>query len=193
MFLLIDNYDSFTYNLKALFHECGASVDVVKNDEFRPAEGYEGIILSPGPSTPANSGTTLRYLDEFLGRTPIFGVCLGMQAIAHVLGYTVAPARTVMHGKVDRIGVTAPSILFRGIPDSFSAVRYHSLAVEIEERYVTSRSRGDGTVMSIEDPGALLFGVQFHPESIMSEFGQRIVRNFLEYAASRVQPRVATR
>lgn len=193
MFLLIDNYDSFTYNLKALFHECGASVEVVKNDEFRPVDGHEGIILSPGPSTPANSGTTLRYLKEYLGRVPLFGVCLGMQAIAHVLGYPVVPARTVMHGKVDLIGVTAPSILFRGVPDSFSAVRYHSLAVDIEERYITSRSRGDGTIMSIEDPGEMLFGVQFHPESIMSDFGQRIVRNFLEYAAALAEPRVASR
>ncbi len=193
MFLLIDNYDSFTYNLKALFHECGAAVDVVKNDEFRSADACEGIILSPGPSTPANSGTTLRYIEQYLGRVPLFGVCLGMQAIAHVLGYPVVPARTVMHGKVDVIGVTSPSILFRGVPGSFSAVRYHSLAVEIEERYVTSRSRGDGTIMSIEDPGTMIFGVQFHPESIMSECGQRIVRNFLEYAASLAEPKAVSR
>ncbi len=193
MYLLIDNYDSFTYNLKALFHECGASVDVVKNDEFRSADACEGIIISPGPSTPANSGTTLRYLEGYLGRVPIFGVCLGMQAIAHALGFPVVPARTVMHGKVDLIDVMAPSLLFRDMPGSFTAVRYHSLAVEIEERYVTSRSRSDGTVMSIEDPGAMFFGVQFHPESIMSECGQRIVRNFLDYAAAPAEPRAASR
>ncbi len=188
MYLLIDNYDSFTYNLRALFHECGAEVDIIKNDEYRPAVGYTGIIISPGPSSPAHSGTTLRYIDEYLGRTPIFGVCLGMQALAHVLGYPVVPARTVMHGKVDLIGLTKPSLLFRDMPESFSAVRYHSLAVEIDDRYVTSHSLSDGTVMSIEDPEKMFFGVQFHPESILSEWGQRIVQNFLhiaEYAMPR--------
>jgi anthranilate synthase component II len=188
MYLLIDNYDSFTYNLRALFNRCGADVAVIKNDSFVPAEEYEGIILSPGPSTPDNSGTTLRYIADYLGRMPIFGVCLGMQALAHSLGYPVVRARTVKHGKLDRIAVTGRSVLFRGMPDRFSAVRYHSLAVDIDERYVTSRSEDDGTVMSIEDHGRMFFGVQFHPESILSEFGGHIVANFLEYAAGCERP-----
>jgi anthranilate synthase component 2 len=180
---MIDNYDSFTYNLYALFNQCGAEIDVIKNNEFIGAEAYEGIILSPGPSSPKNSGTTLRYIGEYLGRKPLFGVCLGMQALAYSLGYGIVRARTVKHGKLDEIAVTKKSVLFNNVPESFSAVRYHSLAVDIDERYVTSRSKNDGTAMSIEDRKNKFFGVQFHPESILSEFGGTIVRNFLDYTA----------
>jgi anthranilate synthase component 2 len=183
MFLMIDNYDSFTYNLYALFNQCGAEIDVIKNDEFIGAEHYEGIILSPGPSSPKNSGTTLRYISEYLGHKPLFGVCLGMQALAYSLGYGIVRARTVKHGKLDEIAVTKKSVLFNNMPESFSAVRYHSLAVDIDERYITSRSKNDGTAMSIEDSEKKFFGVQFHPESILSEFGEIIIRNFLDYAS----------
>ena len=184
MFLMIDNYDSFTYNLYALFNQCGAKIDVIKNDAYIAAESYEGIIFSPGPSSPKNSGTTLRYIGEYLGHKPLFGVCLGMQALAYSLGYGIVRARTVKHGKLDEIAVTKKSVLFNNIPESFSAVRYHSLAVDIDERYITSRSKSDGTVMSIEDSENKFFGVQFHPESILSEFGEMIIRNFLDYASS---------
>ena len=184
MYLMIDNYDSFTYNLQALFRECGAETAIVKNDRYVPADRYDGIIISPGPSSPKNSGTTLRYIGEYLGRKPIFGVCLGMQAIAYSLGYPVVRAATVKHGKLDEIAVTGPSVLFGNMPGSFSAVRYHSLAVDMDDGRVTSRSRNDGTVMSIEDTGQKFFGVQFHPESILSEFGGQIVANFLDFAAS---------
>lgn len=183
MYLMIDNYDSFTYNLKALFDECGAAVEVIKNDTYVPADRYDGIILSPGPSSPRNSGTTLRYIGDYLGRKPIFGVCLGMQAIGYSLGYDIVRAATIQHGKADRIEVTGRSILFADVPESFTAVRYHSLAVAAEDRLVTSRSKKDGTVMSIEDNERKFFGVQFHPESILSEFGGRIVTNFLAFAA----------
>jgi anthranilate synthase component 2 len=183
MYLLIDNYDSFTYNLYALFRECGADVRVVKNDVMIPADDFAGVILSPGPSSPQHSGTTLRYIDLYLGRKPFFGVCLGMQALAHTLGYPVIRARSVKHGKVDAINVLRRSVLFRGLPDRFSAVRYHSLAVDIDDDLVTSRSGDDGTAMSIEDPARKLFGVQFHPESILSEEGARIVGNFIAFTA----------
>jgi anthranilate synthase component II len=183
MFLLIDNYDSFTYNLFALFRKCGAEVDITKNDAYVPADRYRGIILSPGPSTPENSGTTLRYVREHLGRTPLFGVCLGMQALAHALGYPVVRARTVQHGKLDTIAVTKESVLFQGVPQTFSAVRYHSLAAAADERHVTSRSTHDDTVMSIEDRERKCFGVQFHPESILSQCGRQIVTNFIGFAA----------
>jgi len=188
MYLLIDNYDSFTYNLLALFKKNGADVTIVKNDTYVPPDGYEGILISPGPSTPKNSGTTLRYIAEHLGRVPMFGVCLGMQSLAYSVGYGIIRARTVKHGKLDRIAVIKDSVLFRDMPDRFSAVRYHSLAVDMDERFVTSRSEGDGTPMSIEDPGRMFFGVQFHPESILSEYGGRIVRNFLDYAAGCARP-----
>lgn len=183
MFLLIDNYDSFTYNLFALFRECGADVDIIKNDAFVPADRYEGIILSPGPSSPEHSGTTLRYIREHLGSTPIFGVCLGMQALASSLGYPIVRARTIKHGKLDEISVTKESVLFRDVPRTFSAVRYHSLAAAADERHVTSRSLGDGTVMSIEDRERKCFGVQFHPESILSQCGRQIIRNFIGFTA----------
>ena len=184
MYLMIDNYDSFTYNLKALFNECGADVAVIKNDEYAPGDRYEGIIISPGPSSPKNSGTTLRYIAEYLGRKPVFGVCLGMQSIAYSLGYPIVRAATVRHGKADEISVTGRSVLFNNMPDRFTAVRYHSLAVDIHDDRVTSRSSNDGTAMSIEDRGKKFFGVQFHPESILSEFGGRIVSNFLDFASS---------
>ena len=183
MFLMIDNYDSFTYNLYALFRECGADVDIIKNDAYVPADRYEGIILSPGPSSPENSGTTLRYIREYLGRMPIFGVCLGMQALAYSLGYPIVRARTVKHGKLDEIAVTRESVLFRDVPRTFSAVRYHSLAADADERHVTSRSQDDGTVMSIEDRERKFFGVQFHPESILSQCGRQIIQNFIGFAA----------
>ena len=182
---MIDNYDSFTYNLYALFNQCGAEIDVIKNDAFITAESYEGIILSPGPSSPKNSGTTLRYIGEYLGRKPLFGVCLGMQALAYSLGYGIVRAQTIKHGKLDEIAVTKKTVLFNNMPESFSAVRYHSLAVDIDERYITSRSKNDGTVMSIEDSDKKFFGVQFHPESILSEFGEMIIRNFLDYTSCR--------
>jgi anthranilate synthase component 2 len=185
MFLLIDNYDSFTYNLYALFKECGTEVVVVKNDRYIPADSYQGIIVSPGPSSPKNAGTTLRFIKEYLGRIPFFGVCLGMQALAYSLGYPIVKARTIRHGKVDQILVTGESVLFKNLPAEFSAVRYHSLAVEIDEKYVTSRSKHDNTIMSIEDREQKFFGVQFHPESILSEFGSKIIRNFLDYVEDR--------
>jgi anthranilate synthase component II len=184
MFLLIDNYDSFTYNLFALFRECGAEVDIIKNDDYVPADRYEGIILSPGPSSPDNSGTTLRYIREYLGRTPLFGVCLGMQALAYSMGYRIERARTIRHGKLDEITVTKESVLFRDVPATFSAVRYHSLAAVADEHHVTSRSKHDGTVMSIEDRERKCFGVQFHPESILSQCGKQIVRNFMDFTAA---------
>ncbi len=183
MYLMIDNYDSFTYNLYALFRECGADVAVIKNDKYISADSYEGIIISPGPSSPKNSGTTLRFIKEYQGKIPFFGVCLGMQALAYSLGYQVVKARTVRHGKLDRIKVGRESILLRGLPDEFSAVRYHSLTVAIDEKYVTSRAMHDDTIMSIEDPELKFFGVQFHPESILTEHGSAVVRNFLEYAS----------
>jgi len=183
MFLLIDNYDSFTYNLFALFRECGADVDIIKNDAYVRADRYEGIILSPGPSSPEHSGTTLRYIREHLGSTPIFGVCLGMQALASSLGYPIVRARTIKHGKLDEISVTKESVLFRDVPRTFSAVRYHSMAAAADERHVTSRSLGDGTVMSIEDRERKSFGVQFHPESILSQCGRQIIRNFIGFTA----------
>lgn len=181
MFLMIDNYDSFTYNLYALFRECKIEMKIIKNNEFIPADDFEGIILSPGPSSPKNSGTTLKYLEKYRGKKPIFGVCLGMQSMAYSMGYKIIKAKKIKHGKIDRVNVIKDSILFRGLPESFNVVRYHSLAVDIDDKYITSISGDDGMVMSIEDRENKFFGVQFHPESILSEHGNKIVQNYLDF------------
>jgi len=179
MFLLVDNYDSFTYNLYALFRLAGAEVDVIKNTEFREADGYKGIILSPGPSSPKNSGTTLKYLELYTGRIPMMGVCLGMQAMGYHLGYEVRSAKSVMHGKTDIIKKTRESKLFEGIEDGFTAVRYHSLAVAAPESVMTAVAGSDGECMAMEDEANRLYGVQFHPESVLSAHGDVMVRNFM--------------
>jgi len=179
MFLMVDNYDSFTYNLAALFRLNGAKVDVIRNTEYRSANEYKGIILSPGPSNPVNSGSTLEYLDKYAGLTPIFGVCLGMQSIGHHLGYEVRRAKSVMHGKVDRIELKGESEILKGVAGGFQSVRYHSLAVSAPEELIKARAEADGECMAIEDHTKLLYGVQFHPESILSEEGGAMVKNFM--------------
>lgn len=183
MFLLIDNYDSFTYNLYSMFKNLGQEVDIIKNDEFIPAEKYDGIIISPGPSNPSKSGTTLKYLQDYTGKKPIFGVCLGMQCICHYLGMTIRRANTVKHGKLDNIKKCKESILLKGIPETFSAVRYHSLAADAAGIAV-AESASDGEIMAVEDISKRLFGVQFHPESYLSNCGEKIIENFIEYASS---------
>ena len=181
MYLMIDNYDSFTYNLYALFKECNVEVKIIKNNEFIPADNFEGIIISPGPSSPKNSGTTLDYLKQYKGKKPIFGVCLGMQCIAHEMGYDVIGAKTIKHGKVDEISISKNSVLLNECPEKINVVRYHSLAVDIDDKYVIAQSEDDGVPMAIEDVENMLFGVQFHPESILSENGKQIVQNFINF------------
>jgi len=177
MYLMVDNFDSFTYNLYALFRLSGVEIDVIKNNEYIDADKYEAIILSPGPSNPENSGTTLKYLENYAGKKPIFGVCLGMQAIGHYMGYKITHAKKIMHGKQDTIIPKDGSRILDGI-DDFTGVRYHSLAVAADDSVITANAKSDGEVMGIEDESRMLYGVQFHPESIKSEFGEKIVENF---------------
>ncbi|WP_022850545.1 anthranilate synthase component II [Limisalsivibrio acetivorans] len=179
MFLLVDNYDSFTYNLYALFRLNGQEVRIIRNDEYIDAEKYEGIIISPGPSNPLNSGTSMKYLENYTGKKPIFGVCLGMQCIGHHLGYEVSHAKSVMHGKTDTITSQDSLILGDG---EFTAVRYHSLSVKCGDDRMRARAVSDGEVMAIEDHSMKLYGVQFHPESIKSERGDSMVTNFVKAA-----------
>ncbi|MGE4317867.1 MAG: aminodeoxychorismate/anthranilate synthase component II [Deferribacterales bacterium] len=179
MFLLIDNYDSFSYNLFALFRLAGAKIDVIRNTEFKPADGYKGIILSPGPSSPENSGTTLKYLEMYTGKIPMMGVCLGMQSMAYHLGYKVRKAKTVMHGKADDIVSVKPSKIFAGIPETFSAIRYHSLAADVPDSIKIAVAKSDGECMGMEDEANKLYGVQFHPESILSGYGDVMAKNFM--------------
>jgi len=186
MYLLIDNYDSFTYNLYALCVNCGMKVEVVKNDVFIDADNFLGIIISPGPSSPENSGYSIDYLKKHSGRIPFFGVCLGMQCIGYYLGYEVSRAKSIKHGKVDRIRVLKSSIILKNL-QVFRSVRYHSLSVKIplSSEIVKAVSESDNEVMAIEDLNLMLFGVQFHPESYLSEYGKRIIQNFKNFCERR--------
>ena len=187
MYLLIDNYDSFTYNLYALCVKCGMKVKVIKNDVFIDADNFTGIIISPGPSSPDNSGYSLKYLEKYSGKIPIFGVCLGMQCIGHFLGYEVSRAKFIKHGKLDKIKVLKNSTILRNL-QTFKAVRYHSLSVKVslKSEIVKAKSESDDEVMAIEDVNKMLFGVQFHPESYLSEEGNKIIKNFKNFCDGRL-------
>jgi len=185
MLLLIDNYDSFTYNLFHYLGELGAEVRVVRNDEITAGEalnsGAEGIVLSPGPCTPNEAGICLEVIEKADGKMPILGVCLGHQAIGQVYGGKVVRAPEPMHGKLSRIHHTGKSV-FRGLNNDFQATRYHSLTIDPPSMpaglEVTATSE-DGVIQGVMHRTHPVHGVQFHPESIASENGHAILRNFL--------------
>lgn len=186
--LLVDNYDSFTFNLFQSLAAAGASVRVLRSDVADPARVFrfrpEGIVISPGPGSPAEAGYSLEIVRRFTGRVPILGVCLGHQAIAAAFGARVIPARRPRHGKSSGVRHDGKGV-YRGLDNPFSAVRYHSLVVEevslSEEIAVTARS-ADGVVMGIRHRRFPVEGVQFHPESTLTAQGQRLLSNFLEAA-----------
>ena len=188
MILMIDNYDSFTYNIVQYCLELGADLKVIRNDELSLDEiialNPSKIIISPGPATPNESGVCLGVIEYFAGKKPIFGICLGHQAIAQVFGAKVVRAKNMMHGKTSKIEVLEDTRIFDTLPKEFTQTRYHSLIVEKEdlpkEIIVTSKSMDDGEIMSLEIKGKNIYGVQFHPESIMSEHGHKIIDNFLK-------------
>lgn len=184
MILLIDNYDSFTYNLYQYIGEMYTDIEVYRNDAISIDEIKEknpaGIILSPGPGRPESAGICLDVINEFKGKTPILGVCLGYQSIVQALGGTIVHAKTLVHGKADDIKLDNKSALFLSMPDKIKGARYHSLAAgEVRNLKVTAKS-GDGEIMAVE--GDKLYGVQFHPESILTEYGRHILKNFLNIA-----------
>jgi len=190
MYLLIDNYDSFTYNLWHFLGELGAEVEVVRNDALSAADAIAkrptGIVLSPGPCDPDRAGICLELTGLAAEHAiPLFGVCLGHQTIGQKFGGRVVLAPEPMHGKVSTIHHTGTGI-FKGVPDPFRATRYHSLLVERESLpdclAVTAES-DDGLIMGLAHKSLPIFGVQFHPESIASQHGHDILRNFLEIAA----------
>ncbi len=188
MVLMIDNYDSFTYNIVQYAKELGADLKVIRNDELTIDEikalKPSKIILSPGPSTPDDAGVTLDVIKEFGETTPIFGICLGHQSIAQAYGAKVVRAKNMMHGKTSQIEVDRPSIVFDDMPSEFRATRYHSLVVEpssvTSQIILTAHSKDDGEIMALEIKDKPIYGVQFHPESIMSEFGHKMLDNFLK-------------
>ena len=187
--LMIDNYDSFTYNIVQYFGELGAQVEVFRNDEITlegiAARAPARLVVSPGPCSPAEAGISVEAIRHFMGKLPILGVCLGHQSIGAALGGSIVRARELMHGKTSVI-TTTQSGVFSGLPRQFTVNRYHSLAIERvscpQELEVTAWT-DDGEIMGVRHSGLAnavrLEGVQFHPESILSEHGHAMLRNFL--------------
>lgn len=187
--LVIDNYDSFTWNLVHLIGPLCGAVDVVRNDQVTVEEirarAPDALVLSPGPCTPNEAGICLDAVAQLSGEIPIFGVCLGLQAIGQAFGGEVVRAPTPMHGKVSTIRHRATGI-FRGLNDSFDATRYHSLVVERAKLPDTLdvTAEADGLIMGLEHRDLPVHAVQFHPESVLSHHGSRMLGNFLDIAAA---------
>jgi len=186
MLLMIDNYDSFTYNLVQYFAELGEEVKVFRNDEITVAEiaklNPARICISPGPCSPAEAGISVATIKQYAGKIPILGVCLGHQAIGEAFGGKVIRAQKVMHGKTDSIQHTGIGV-FKDIPNPFTVTRYHSLAIEknsIPAALEITATSSDGEIMGVRHREFAVEGVQFHPESILSEHGHSLLKNFLQ-------------
>ncbi|RZJ21074.1 MAG: aminodeoxychorismate/anthranilate synthase component II [Haliea sp.] len=187
--LMIDNYDSFTYNLVQYFGELGAQVEVFRNDEITVAGVAERrpdmLVVSPGPCSPAEAGISVEAIRHFAGKLPILGVCLGHQAIGAVFGGKIIRAQQLMHGKTSQITTTRQGV-FANLPEQFTVNRYHSLAIEkssAPEVLVTTAWTDDGEIMGVRHRELPIQGVQFHPESILTEHGHALLKNFLEQTA----------
>jgi anthranilate synthase component 2 len=186
MLLMIDNYDSFTYNIVQYFGELGEDVRVYRNDEITieqiEALNPDRICISPGPKAPAQAGISVEVLKHFAGKKPILGVCLGHQAIGEAFGGKVIRAKQVMHGKTSLIAHTGVGV-FKGLPSPFTVIRYHSLAIErasLPSCLEVTSWTDDGEIMGVRHREYDIEGVQFHPESILSEHGHALLKNFLE-------------
>ena len=181
--LVVDNYDSFVFNLVQYLGQLGADCEVVRNDEIavEAADGYDGVLLSPGPGTPEQAGVCIEMVRHCAGSTPLLGVCLGHQAIGVAYGATVGRAPELLHGKTSRVEHGGAGVL-AGLPDPFTATRYHSLAVDPEtvpaELEVTGTT-ASGVVMAMRHRTHAVEGVQFHPESVLTEGGHRLLANWL--------------
>jgi anthranilate synthase component 2 len=186
MLLMIDNYDSFTYNIVQYFGELGEDVRTVRNDEITIGEiaamKPDRICISPGPKSPADAGVSVDVLQQFKGKLPILGVCLGHQAIGAAFGGNVVRAKQVMHGKTSLVAHTGVGV-FKGLPSPFTVIRYHSLAIErasLPACLEVTAWTDDGEIMGVRHKEFDIEGVQFHPESILSEHGHALFKNFLE-------------
>ncbi len=184
--LMIDNYDSFTYNLVQYFGELGAQVEVFRNDEIT-LEGIaqrqpDRLVISPGPCSPAEAGISVEAIRHFAGKLPILGVCLGHQAVGAAFGGKIVRAQRLMHGKTSVITTTRQGV-FCGLPETFTVNRYHSLAIDkpsCPAELVTTAWSEDGEIMGVRHQALAIEGVQFHPESILTEHGHAMLKNFLE-------------
>ena len=186
MLLMIDNYDSFTYNLVQYLAEIGQEVKVVRNDKISIEEinklNPQYIVISPGPCTPNEAGISLELIEAFKGKIPILGVCLGHQSIGQAFGGKIVHAQTIMHGKTSKISHNNKGV-FRGIKNPFVATRYHSLVIERESLpncFDITAWTDDNEIMGIKHKELAIEGVQFHPESILSEHGHDLLKNFLD-------------
>jgi para-aminobenzoate synthetase component II len=186
MILLIDNYDSFTYNLVQYLGELGESVEVVRNDVWSVEEIAQKqpayIVISPGPGTPDEAGVSLALVRRLAGKIPILGVCLGHQAIAQAFGGEIVQAARLLHGKTSPVRHDGETI-FQGIPSPFLATRYHSLLVRKEtlpKEFIVSAQTAEGEIMALRHRHLAVEGVQFHPESILSEYGKPLLANFIQ-------------
>jgi len=184
--LLVDNYDSFTYNLAQYFGELGCGLEVVRNDrltvEQAEAKDFTHLVISPGPGNPTRSGVCNELLKRFAGNKPILGVCLGHQCIGHVFGGTVNKADRMMHGKLSKIYHDGKG-LFKGLPNPFDATRYHSLVVREEglpQALEITAHTNEGEIMGLRHREHRIEGVQFHPESILTKPGKALLQNFLD-------------
>ena len=196
MLLLIDNYDSFTYNLYQYLCELGATVEVFRNDKLSledidaMAPTCRGIVISPGPCTPNEAGISVPLIRHLAGKVPILGVCLGHQAIGQALGGKIVHAKQLMHGKTSAIHHDNRGV-FRGLPDAFTATRYHSLVIErasLPACLEVSAWTDDGEIMGVRHRDLAIEGVQFHPESILTEHGHQLLLNFLVGNAMGAKP-----
>ncbi len=186
MLLMIDNYDSFTYNLVQYFGELGQDVRVFRNDQITleqiDALRPDHLCISPGPCSPAEAGISIDVIKRYAGKIPILGVCLGHQAIGAAFGGHVVRAKQIMHGKTSAV-THLGSDVFKGIPSPFTVIRYHSLAIErssIPDCLLVTAQTDDGEIMGVRHRTLPVYGVQFHPESILSEHGHALLKNFLE-------------
>ncbi|MBW8721059.1 MAG: aminodeoxychorismate/anthranilate synthase component II [Polaromonas sp.] len=187
--LMIDNYDSFTYNIVQYFGELGAEVEVFRNDEISVADiaarKPDLLVVSPGPCSPAEAGISVAAIQHFAGKLPILGVCLGHQSIGAAFGGKIIRAQQLMHGKTSVITTTQEGV-FANLPEQFVVNRYHSLAIEKEtcpEALAVTAWTDDGEIMGVRHKELAIQGVQFHPESILTEHGHAMLRNFLEQTA----------
>jgi len=188
MILMIDNYDSFTYNIVQYCRELGADLKIIRNDEMSIKDieklNPEKIIISPGPASPNEAGITLEVIKYFKDTTPILGICLGHQSIAQVFGANVIRAKHMMHGKTSIMKQSSTCKIFKDLPQEFIATRYHSLIVDKKtlpsDIEATAYSTDDDEIMALKIKNKEIYGVQFHPESIMSEYGHEMIGNFLK-------------
>lgn len=193
MLVMIDNYDSFTYNLVQYLRILGTEIRVFRNDEITietlESLSPEGIVISPGPGRPDSAGMSLDIIKHFAGKIPIMGVCLGHQSIAQAFGGTIISAKKLMHGKTSMITADGKT-LYTGINKPFQAMRYHSLAVEkdsLPDCFEITAESEDGEIMGIRHTSMKIEGIQFHPESIMTPVGKRLLRNFLKLSRGELQ------